>query len=179
MIIVFNFSCYSILSLRFLFSFTWRVSLIIYLPLDDLGPPFVDRLGHYLSACPIRYLPTPSVRCSNQGGTVQKSSPHKYSQEVWCDALNVVVASIPSIRLGLALSPKLIFHNRTTSSNVPMTWPSCLRVWPPRNCTGLLGPKYDTWWCYFIKFLFPIDSIMLIVVSSFEKVSKTKAKRKT
>ena len=30
-----------------------RFPYIIYPPFIDLGPPFVDRPGHYLSACPI------------------------------------------------------------------------------------------------------------------------------
>ena len=37
----------------------WRVSYNIWLLLDDFGPPFVDLLGHHLSACPIRHLPKP------------------------------------------------------------------------------------------------------------------------
>ena len=35
--------------------FSSGVSYIIYLPLNDLGPPLVDRPSHYLSACPIEH----------------------------------------------------------------------------------------------------------------------------
>ena len=48
----------------------WRVSYVIYLLLEDLGPPFVDRPGHYLSACPIRHLPKPLVSWGNQDSIV-------------------------------------------------------------------------------------------------------------
>ena len=75
--------------------------------------------------------------------------------------------------------PEAPFPSRTPSGNVPMMWPSYPRVWPPQNCIGLLDPRNNTWQCYFTKFLFPTDSIMLIVVNYFKEVSKTKAKRKT
>ena len=48
----------------------------MYLILVDLGSPFVDHAGHYLSACPICRLLQFSVSCSNQGGTIQGSFPH-------------------------------------------------------------------------------------------------------
>ena len=77
----YNFSscCYNVFSTDFPTSSSWRVSYIIYLPLDDLGPPFVDRPGHYLSACPIRHLPNPLASYDGQGNIVQRSSPHKCS----------------------------------------------------------------------------------------------------
>ena len=87
----------------------------------DFGPSFVDRLGHYLSACPIRHLPKPLVSWDSQDSTVQGSSPHKSNHEVWCDALNVVVATIPSIMSRLT-SPKLFLYSITSSGNVPLTW---------------------------------------------------------
>ena len=147
-----NFSsyCYSVFSTDFLIPFSWRVSYIIYLPLDDLGPPFVDHLGHYLSACPIRHIPKPLVSYDSQGSTVQGSSPHKCSQEVWWDALNVVAATIPSVMLGLTLASKLFLYRMTSSGNVPLTWPYCPRVWPPQHDDGPLGHGYDTWCNYLI-----------------------------
>ena len=42
-------------SLNFSISFFSRVSCIIYLPFNDLGPPLVDHPGHYLSVCPIEH----------------------------------------------------------------------------------------------------------------------------
>ena len=35
---------------------SWRASSVIYLILIDLGRPFVDHVGRYLSACLIRRL---------------------------------------------------------------------------------------------------------------------------
>ena len=37
------------------------ISYIIYLHLNDLGPPLVGCLSRYLSACPIRHLYRPFV----------------------------------------------------------------------------------------------------------------------
>ena len=107
--------------------------------------PFVDRLGHYLSTCPIKHLPKPLVSCSSQGSTIQESSPHKCSQKVWWDALNVVAATIPSVMLGLTPSPKLFLYYMTSSSNMPLTWPYCPRVWPLQHDNGPLSHGYDTW----------------------------------
>ena len=101
--------------------------------------PFVDRLIHYLSTCPIKHLPKPLVSCSSQGSTIQESSPHKCSQKVWWDALNVVAATIPSIISRLTPSLKLFIYNLTSFGNVPLTWPYCLSVWPPRHNNGLLS----------------------------------------
>ena len=49
---------------------SFKASCIIYLPLNDLGPPLVDRLSHYLSACPIGHPYRPSVGWGNQDSTV-------------------------------------------------------------------------------------------------------------
>ena len=125
-----NFSscCYSVFSTDFLIPSLWRVSYIIQIPLDDLSLPFVDRPSHYLSACPIKHLPKPLVSCGSQDSIVQGSSPHKCSQEVWWDALNVVAATIPLVTLGLTSSSKLLLYNITSYGNVPLTRPYCLRV---------------------------------------------------
>ena len=51
---------------------SWKASYIIYSLLGDLGPPFVDHVGHFSSACPISHFPKPSVSCSNQSSIVQE-----------------------------------------------------------------------------------------------------------
>ena len=43
-------------SLVFLPLPSWRAFSVIYLILIDLGRPFVNHAGRYLSACPIRRL---------------------------------------------------------------------------------------------------------------------------
>ena len=53
-----------------------RASSVIYLLLIDLGRPFVDHAGRYLSACPIRRLPQLAMSCSKQGDTIQGSFLH-------------------------------------------------------------------------------------------------------
>ena len=96
---------------------------------------------------------TPSqalVSWCSQGNTVQRSSPHKCSQEVWWNALNVVAATIPSVMSRLAPSPKLFPYSMTSSGNVPLTWPYCSSVWPYRHDNGLLSHGYDTWCKYLI-----------------------------
>ena len=125
-----NFSsyCYSVFSTDFPIPSPQRVSYIIQLPLDDLSPPFVDRPGHYLSACPIKHLPNPLVSYDNQGNTVQEYSLHKCNQEVWWDELNVVAATIPSIMSGLIPYSKLFLYSMTSSGNVPLTQPYYPRV---------------------------------------------------
>ena len=68
----------SLISFFFFFSnlpFLEGFSVIYVLPID-LGPPFVDHAGCYLSACPIYRLLQLSVSCSNQGDIVQGSFPH-------------------------------------------------------------------------------------------------------
>ena len=97
----FSYSYYSVFSTDFPISSSWRVSHILQLPSNNLNPPFVDRPGHYLSVCLIRHILKPLVSCNGQGSTVQESFPHKCSQKVWWDALNVVAVTIPSIILGL------------------------------------------------------------------------------
>ena len=125
-----NFSscCYSVFPTNFPIPCSWRVSYIIWLPLDDPDPPSVDRLGHYFSACHIRHLLKPIVSWGSQDNTVQESSPHKCNQEVWWDALNVVVATIPSVISGLTSSPKLFLYSMISFGNVPLTWPYCPSV---------------------------------------------------
>ena len=119
----YNFSscCYSVFSIDFPIPSPWRVSYIIQLPLYDLGPQFVDHLGHYLSAYPIRHLPKPLMSCGGQGSNVQGYSLYKCSQEIWWDALNVVATTIPLVMLGLTPSLKLFLYSMTSSSNVPLT----------------------------------------------------------
>ena len=126
----YNFSscCYSVFSNNFLIPSPWRVSYIIQLILGNLDPLFVDHPGHYLSVCPIGHLPKSLVSCGNQGSTVQGSSPHKCSQEVWWDALDVVAATIPSVMSGLTPSSKLFLYSMTFYGNLPLIWPYCLRV---------------------------------------------------
>ena len=69
-------NCYCILSFYFLIPFIGGF-LTLYTPLPvDLGPPFVNHASHYSSACPISHLPKPSVHCSNQDNTVQRSFSH-------------------------------------------------------------------------------------------------------
>ena len=117
----FSFCCYSVFSIDFLIPSPQRVSYIIQLPLVDFGPSFVDRLGHYLSACPIRLLFKPLISWGIQDSIVQRSSPHKCSQEVWWDALNVVAVTIPSVMSGLTPFPKLFLYGLTSSGNMPLT----------------------------------------------------------
>ena len=123
----YNFSScyYNVFSTDFAIPSPWMVSYIIYPPLDDLELPFVDCPGHYLSVCPIKHLPQPLVSWGSQGSNIQRSFSHKCSQEVWWDALNVVVATIPSVTSGLTPSPKLFFYSMISSGNVPLTWPYC------------------------------------------------------
>ena len=97
-------------------------------PLDDLGPPFVDRLGRHLRVCPIRHLPKPFMSYGSQGSTIQGFSPHKCSQEIWWDALYVGATTIPSVMSGLTPSLKLFLNSRTSSGNVPLLWPYRPRV---------------------------------------------------
>ena len=120
---IFNYCCYNVFSIDFPIPSFWMVSYIIWLPLDDPGPPSIDHPGHYLSAYPIRHLPKPLVSWGSQDNTVQGFSPHKCIQEVWWDALNVVVATIHSVMSGLNPFPKLFLYSMTSFGNVPLTWP--------------------------------------------------------
>ena len=67
--------------------FSQRASYIIYPIFLDPGPPFVDHAGHLSSACPISCIPKPSISCSNQSSTVQRSFPHLCDQNVICGHL--------------------------------------------------------------------------------------------
>ena len=96
----------------------WRVSYIIYLPSGNLSPPFVDRLVHHLSVCPIAHLPKPLVSCDSQDNIVKGFSPHKCSQEVWWDALNVGATTILPVMSRLTPFPNLFLYNMTFPSNV-------------------------------------------------------------
>ena len=127
-----------------------RVSHIIQLHLGDLSPQFVDCPVLHLSACSIRHLPKPLVSCDGQGSTIQWSSPHKCSQEVWWDALNMGAATILLVMSGVTPSSKLFLNNGTSSGNVPLTWPYYPSVWPPQHDNGLLDHGYNTWHRYFI-----------------------------
>ena len=75
----YNFDCYNILSLSFLIPLLWRVSYIIWLPLNHLDPTLVNQLSFHLSACPTRHFLWFAVSCGSQGNTVQGSPQHKYS----------------------------------------------------------------------------------------------------
>ena len=130
-----NFSsyCYSVTLLIFPSHSLEGLSHYIYLLSGNLGPPFVDRPGHHLSACPIKHIPKPLLSCGSQNSTVQRSSPHKCSQEIWQNALNVGAATILLVMSGLTLSSKLFLNNRTSPGNVPLTRPYRPRGQSPRN----------------------------------------------
>ena len=91
--------------------------------LADLGLSLVDRAGHYSSACLIRHPLKSFVSYGNQDNTVQEFSPHKCSQGIWWDTLNVVAATIPLVTLGLTPSLKHFLYSVASSSNVLLTWP--------------------------------------------------------
>ena len=57
--------CYSVFSIDFPIPHPWRIPHIIYPFLANLDPPFVDYVGHYSNACPIRRPPQSSVSCDN------------------------------------------------------------------------------------------------------------------
>ena len=60
----------------FLLPHSWRAFSVIYLLLIDLGRPFVDHAGRYLSAYPIRRLSQLAVSYSKQCDTIQGSFLH-------------------------------------------------------------------------------------------------------
>ena len=60
----------TVFSFSFLIPSSWRVSYIIYLPLDHLDPTLVDHLSSYLSIYPIRHPLWLSVSCGSQDSTV-------------------------------------------------------------------------------------------------------------
>ena len=64
-----------------------------------------------------------------------------------------VTTTILPVMLRLTPSLKLFLNSRTSSDNVPLTWPYCPSVWPPRHDNGLLGHGYDTWHRYLIWIL--------------------------
>ena len=119
----------------------------------------VDCLIHYLSACPIRYLLKPFMSWGNQHSTIHGSSPRKCNWEIWWDALNVVVATIPLVMSGLTPSSNLFLYNMTSSSNVLMTWPY-YSVWPLRHDNGFLGHGLTCGTSTLFKFLCPTDFIL-------------------
>ena len=97
--------------------FSSGVSYIIYLSLNDLDPPFVDHLGHYLSACPIRHPLWPSMSWGSQDSTVQEYFPHKCGQKVSYKTFNAVAVTFPQIFPSSHSSCTFIMHvfiNRTS-----------------------------------------------------------------
>ena len=113
--------------------------LLLYIDpfIDDLAPQFVDRAVHHLSVCSIRHLPKPLVSCSGQYSTVQGSSPHKCSYEIWWDALNVGAATTPSVMSGL--TPLWRFCS-TVGPPLAMCHLCGLTIW----ACGLLGLAMDS-----------------------------------
>ena len=55
----------TVFSFSFSIPSSWKVSYIIYLPLDYLDPPLVDHLSPYLNICPIKHPPWLSLSCGN------------------------------------------------------------------------------------------------------------------
>ena len=120
-------------SLHYIAPFRWSLSYICW-----SSRPLLECLS-------IKHLPKPLVSWGSQGSIVQESSPHKWSQEVWWDALNVVATTIPLVMSGLTPSPKIFLYSMTSSGNVLLTWPYCSSVWPPWHDNGPLDHGYDTW----------------------------------
>ena len=56
-----------------------------------------------------------------------------------------MASTIPLVISGLTPSLKLFLYSMTSSDNVPLTWPYCLRVWHSRHDNGPLDHGYDTW----------------------------------
>ena len=83
---------------------------LIYPLLNHLHPPLVDHSNSYLSTCPIRYPLQLSVSCGSQGGTVQRSSPHKCGQKSSYNAFNAMVSAFPYIFLGFLPSHMFMRH---------------------------------------------------------------------
>ena len=94
------FDCYSVSLVIFSISPPWRISHIIWFPLDDLDPTLVDELSLYLSSYPIRHPLWPSVSCGSQDSTVQGSSLHKCGQKISYRTFNAVVTVFPLDILG-------------------------------------------------------------------------------
>ena len=78
------------------------------------------------------------------------------------DALNVGAATIPPVMLGLTPSLKHFLNSRTSSSNVPLTWPYCPSMWLLRHDNGLFGHGYNMWHKYFIGILVPYRNKVII-----------------
>ena len=108
-----------------------------------------------MSACPIRHLSKPLMSCSSQSSIVQEPFPHKYSQKVWWDALNVVAATIPSIISRLTPFLRLFLYSMTSFGNVPLTWPYCSKVWPPRHDNAPSAMDMTRGTITLFKFLYP------------------------
>ena len=58
---------------------------------------------------------------------------------------------------------EVFLNNKTSSSNVPLTWSYCLSMWPPQHDNGLLSHGYDTWHMYLILILVPHNFFILIL----------------
>ena len=56
-----------------------------------------------------------------------------------------MASTIPLVTSALTPSLKLFLYSMTSSDNVPLTWPYCLRVWHSRHDNGPLDHGYDTW----------------------------------
>ena len=52
-------------------------------------------------------------------------------------------------------SLNIFLGSGTSSGNVPLMWPYCPIVWPPRHDNGLLGHEYYTWHRGLIQILIP------------------------
>ena len=114
---------------------------------------YTPTLHHY----PLKHLPKPLVSCGGQCSTVQGSSPHKCSQKVWWDVLNVGVASIPSVMSWLTPSPKFFLNSRISSGNVSLMRPYCSSVWPPQPWIRHMAQipylnSYAPQLCFLLKF---------------------------
>ena len=68
-------------------SFSWKVSYIIYFPLNHLGPTLIRHPCLYLSVCSISHSFWRSVSCGDPDSTVQGSCLHKCGQDVSCGHL--------------------------------------------------------------------------------------------
>ena len=139
------YSAFSIFQIKKNLPSPWRISHVIWHPLADLSPPFVDYASYYSSACPVRHPPKSSVSCDNQNSTVQRSSPYKCGQGVWWGALNMVAATIPPITPGLTPSLKLFLYSVVHSCNVLLMWP-----WPasptlPSECMDSSELYWPPW----------------------------------
>ena len=104
--------CYSVFLLIYRSLLSSGVSYIIYLSLNDLGPPLVDRSSHHLNACPIGHPYRLSVSWGDQDSIVQGSSSYKCGQRISYRAFNVVVVTFSYIFLN---SPFVLYIHSTYS----------------------------------------------------------------